>query len=118
MKWQNSNSLLNSHLDEGGHESICLNWRSNLIFRYNGAIDAEDMAFSERSKTHMYALNNFGEVYAPAWYTINLHASYVFSKNILVRGGIDNIMDVQYRGYASGIVAPGRSIFISLRGSI
>ncbi|MDC1028801.1 TonB-dependent receptor [Schleiferiaceae bacterium] len=93
-------------------------WRSNLILRYNGAIDAEDIPFSERSKTHMYALNDNGEVYTPAWYTINLHASYVFNKNILVRGGIDNIMDVQYRGYASGIVAPGRSLFISLRGSI
>ena len=76
------------------------------------------MPFSERSKTHMYALNDYGEVYAPAWYIINLHASYVFNKNILVRGGIDNIMDVQYRSYASGIVAPGRSLFLSLRGSI
>ena len=94
------------------------NWRSNLILRYNGAVDAEDMPFSERTKTHMYALNDLGEVYTPAWYTINLHASYVFNKNILVRGGIDNIMDVQYRSYASGIVAPGRSVFISLRGSI
>ena len=93
-------------------------FRTNIILRYNGAVDAEDMAFSELSKVHMYAINENGLPYSPAWYTINIHGSYHFSKNILLRVGLENLMDVRYRPYASGIAAPGRSVFFSMRMSV
>ncbi len=57
-----------------------------LTGRYNAAIDAEDMPLSEQSKTHQYALNDAGQAYSPAWYTLDLHASYVLNKNVQVRG--------------------------------
>ena len=93
-------------------------WRANIVGRYNAAMNAEDLAPSERSKTHIYALDSQGNPYSPEWYMFHVHASYVYNKNIVVRFGIDNIMDVQYRPYASGIGAPGRSVFIGLKGSI
>ena len=92
--------------------------RTNLILRYNGAVDSGEMPFSESEKLHMYAINEDGLPYSPSWYTINIHGSYHFSKNILLRVGLENLMDVRYRPYASGIAASGRSIFLSMRISV
>jgi hemoglobin/transferrin/lactoferrin receptor protein len=92
--------------------------RTNLVLRYNGSVDADEMPFSELEKTFIYAINENGELYTPAWYTINVYGSYHFSKNILVRLGIENLMDLRYRSYSSGIAAPGRSVYFSVRMSL
>ncbi len=93
-------------------------WSANIVGRYNAKVSAEDLAPSEQSKTHIYAIDSEGNPYSPQWYTCNVHASYIFNKNMVLRLGINNITDVQYRPYSSGIAAPGRSFFIGLRGSI
>ncbi len=51
----------------------------------------------------------------PSWYTINVRASYDISNTFTVQAGIDNLFDLQYRTFASGINAPGRNIFGTLR---
>ncbi|MFN0213339.1 MAG: TonB-dependent receptor [Saprospiraceae bacterium] len=51
----------------------------------------------------------------PAWLTLNLRGSYGFGKHLSVQAGIDNILDMQYRNFASGINAPGRNIWLTLR---
>jgi hemoglobin/transferrin/lactoferrin receptor protein len=51
----------------------------------------------------------------PAWFTLNLHASYKVHKLITLQSGVDNIFDTQYRTFASGINAPGRNIFVAMR---
>jgi hemoglobin/transferrin/lactoferrin receptor protein len=51
----------------------------------------------------------------PAWYTINIRASYDVSSLFTVQAGLDNILDLQYRTFASGINSPGRNIFGTLR---
>ena len=51
----------------------------------------------------------------PAWFTANLHLSYKVHKLITLQAGVDNIMDTQYRTFASGINAPGRNVFVALR---
>ncbi len=53
----------------------------------------------------------------PAWYTLNLHGSWKINKIITVQTGIDNILDAQYRTFASGINGSGRNFFIALRGN-
>jgi len=53
----------------------------------------------------------------PAWFTINLRAGYQIYKGISLQAGVDNIFDLQYRTFASGINAPGRNVFVSLRGA-
>jgi hemoglobin/transferrin/lactoferrin receptor protein len=47
----------------------------------------------------------------PAWMTANVRVSYKVHKNITVQAGVDNILDTQYRVFASGINAAGRNIF-------
>lgn len=51
----------------------------------------------------------------PAWMTANLRVSYKIHKMITLQAGVDNILDTQYRVFASGINAPGRNIFGVIR---
>ncbi|MFM8911832.1 MAG: TonB-dependent receptor, partial [Flammeovirgaceae bacterium] len=51
----------------------------------------------------------------PGWYTINLRGSFEINKTLLVQTGIDNLMDIQYRTFASGINSPGINFFGTLR---
>lgn len=51
----------------------------------------------------------------PSWYTINIRASYDLSTMFTVQAGVDNLLDLQYRTFASGINSPGRNLFGTLR---
>jgi hemoglobin/transferrin/lactoferrin receptor protein len=51
----------------------------------------------------------------PAWMTLNMRASYNIHKLLTIQAGIDNLLDTQYRTFASGINAPGRNIFGAIR---
>jgi hemoglobin/transferrin/lactoferrin receptor protein len=51
----------------------------------------------------------------PSWLTINLKGSYVFTKNLSLQAGIENICDRNYRYFASGFSAPGRNFILALR---
>jgi hemoglobin/transferrin/lactoferrin receptor protein len=51
----------------------------------------------------------------PAWYTINFRVNYSINRNITLQTGVDNLLDTQYRVFASGINAPGRNIFGTVR---
>ncbi len=53
----------------------------------------------------------------PSWVTYNLYASYKFSKGFSINVGVENITDIQYRNFGSGISAPGRNFSIAFRGS-
>ena len=54
----------------------------------------------------------------PAWFTLNLRAGYQFTRNVSVQAGVENMLDKHYRNFASGISAPGRNIFVTLRGTL
>ncbi|MEN9598487.1 MAG: hypothetical protein RL596_798, partial [Bacteroidota bacterium] len=51
----------------------------------------------------------------PSWFTINARAGYNFSKNLTLQLMLENITDLNYRYFASGISAPGRNLSITLR---
>ncbi|RME18676.1 MAG: TonB-dependent receptor [Bacteroidetes bacterium] len=51
----------------------------------------------------------------PAWFTLNFRIQWKIWKYLSFIGGIDNIFDTQYRTFASGINAPGRNLFGSLK---
>jgi len=89
--------------------------KADFFINYNGKKASDKMAPSEQSKLHIYALDSSGKPYSPAWYTLNFKGSYQITKNIVVNAGIENLLDHRYRPYSSGIVAPGRNLFFSLR---
>ncbi|MBL7781799.1 MAG: TonB-dependent receptor [Saprospiraceae bacterium] len=51
----------------------------------------------------------------PGWFTLNLRATYRFSQVFALQTGLENILDRQYRNFASGINAPGRNVWVTLR---
>jgi hemoglobin/transferrin/lactoferrin receptor protein len=53
--------------------------------------------------------------YTPAWYTLNVRAKYNVNKNISIQAALENITDLHYRVFASGISSSGRSLRLTLR---
>ena len=86
----------------------------DLYSHLNGEIKYENLAPDEQSKPHMYATDNNGNPYSPSWATLNLGVSYKFSRYLKLNGEIENIADLRYRPYSSGMVAPGRNLVISV----
>lgn len=55
------------------------------------------------------------EVGMPGWYTLNAKLGYSFNKYLRVQVALDNIMDIKYRTFGSGVSAAGRNIMVTLR---
>ncbi len=51
----------------------------------------------------------------PSWFTLNVKAGFQLQKHVLIQAGIENILDRNYRNFASGFSAAGRNYFITLR---
>jgi len=51
----------------------------------------------------------------PSWYTLNLKTTFTPQKNISIQLGVENILDRNYRYFASGFSAPGRNFILALR---
>ena len=51
----------------------------------------------------------------PSWLTLNLSYSVNLNHNIVAQINLENILDVHYKTYSSGISAPGRNVILSLR---
>ena len=86
-------------------------FEAETFMQYNGAI--RDLPPSEKVKTHLYT-----EEGALAWQTYNLRTSYHFNKHFSVNAAIENILDLHYRPYSSGISSPGRNFIISVAGHL
>ena len=77
--------------------------------------------FNGWKKINDYLLNSEdNEIYAtpdgmPSWYTLNLRMGFEFNSHFTLQGGVDNLLDLQYRTFSSGINAPGRNIFGTLK---
>ncbi len=53
----------------------------------------------------------------PAWATFNIKASYQLTQNFTVQAGVENILDTNYRVFASNISSAGRNVSLTIRGS-
>jgi len=88
----------------------------NMI--YNGAITNDRLAPSEQDKPYMYATDSDGLPYSPSWWTLNFKAAYQITEKLQINAGLENILNKRYRPYSSGIVAPGRNLFVAVRAKI
>ncbi|MCF8298540.1 MAG: TonB-dependent receptor [Saprospiraceae bacterium] len=84
----------------------------SIYANYNGWKHFDEMPPSELSKTDMYTVDG-----SPSWYTLNIKSTFDLSANISLNLGIENILDLHYRTYSSGISAPGRNFVAALRAS-
>ncbi|OFX58698.1 MAG: hypothetical protein A2046_10230 [Bacteroidetes bacterium GWA2_30_7] len=86
------------------------NFGSDFFINYNGWKKIKDYSLGGEDNEQYATPDGM-----PAWFTVNLRASYKVQKYITLQAGIDNVFDTQYRSFASGINAPGRNIFASIR---
>ena len=54
----------------------------------------------------------------PSWWTLNLRTAFQLQKHLSLQLACENILDKNYRNFASGISSAGRNFMITLRGSI
>ncbi len=94
-----------------------LEWRAKKVHAefyalYNGWKRLSEYNLAAGSEDNIQYATAYG---TPAWYTLNIRASYAFTRNVSLQMGLENIQDTNYRTFASGVSAPGRNFQVSLR---
>jgi hemoglobin/transferrin/lactoferrin receptor protein len=89
--------------------------KADLYAIYNGSKPYDRMAPSESDKPYMYAADENGNPWSPGWFTLNFKTSYNLSNRAEFSAGIENLLDLRYRPYSSGIASPGRNFILSVR---
>ncbi|NDF97761.1 MAG: TonB-dependent receptor [Chitinophagia bacterium] len=95
--------------------------RTSLLYQKGGLTWEFFMLFN--GTKHLADFNPDGEdngQYAtpdgmPSWYTLNIRTEYRLSKGLTLQAGIENLLDRNYRYFASGFSAPGRNLFVAIR---
>lgn len=54
----------------------------------------------------------------PSWWTLNLRGSFQINKHLQIQAACENILDKNYRNFASGISNAGRNFIVTLRGNL
>lgn len=90
-------------------------WFAELSAQYNGKVSNKGLAPSEQAKVDIYAKDENGRPYAPAWYTVNAKTTYEWKKHLSVTVSWENMTNQRYRPYSSGIVAAGSNLIFSVR---
>lgn len=91
--------------------SYTKNWIAvEAYMLYNGKKDIKDY-YPNGEDNEKYAPNGG----MPAWETYNFKTSFAVLKGATLFAGVENILDTQYRVFASGINAAGRNIYGGLK---
>jgi hemoglobin/transferrin/lactoferrin receptor protein len=95
-----------------------VSWTKNKMTVALSAVYSDGKTFDqlpeeEQNKPEIYAKGSDSKPYSPSWTIFNIKSSIVISKYVTVQAGVENITDLRYRPYSSGIVAPGRNFIFS-----
>lgn len=86
---------------------------NEFCVRYNGWKYLED--YSPSGEDNLPQATAYG---MPAWYTLNVKSAIEVNHFMKLILGIDNILDMHYRTFASGVSAPGRNFIFAIRAKI
>jgi len=86
------------------------NWYSELYSIYNSRKKLVDYNPAGEDNLQYATPNGM-----PAWYTINFRAGVTLAKYVQLQAGVENILDKNYRHFASGMSAPGRNLVVAVR---
>jgi hemoglobin/transferrin/lactoferrin receptor protein len=95
--------------------------KTSILYRYKKGYAEFFALYNGEKKLDQY--NPDGEDNAqyatptgmPGWYTLNLRAGWQATRLLQLQGALENILDRNYRIFASGFSSPGRNIVLSLR---
>jgi len=91
-----------------------------LDFKYNGRKKSEDYNITEgidRFEDTPYIARNDSFFGTPSWSTLNFNSKYRLTRNLDFMLAVDNIFDIHYKEFASGISAPGRNFSFTVLGN-
>lgn len=91
----------------------CKKFESEFSVRYNGWKHLED--YSPSGEDNLPQATAFG---MPAWYTLNFKTALEINPHMKLIVGMNNILDMHYRTFASGVSAPGRNFIFAIRAKI
>ncbi len=87
-------------------------FRARCTYRFNGAKKLDDFGGSVDNP----------ELATPegslAWQTWNLYSSYTISDKYSLSFGVENILDLHYRTFSSGVSGAGRNFILSVKGTL
>jgi hemoglobin/transferrin/lactoferrin receptor protein len=86
--------------------------RTELFMNYSGWKRLED--YNMAGEDNFAYATPYG---MPSWATINARVNYNFSRQLSLQVACENILDQNYRNFASNISAPGRNFIVTLRGN-
>lgn len=82
----------------------------DLYMLYNGKKELRNYSPSGEDNLQYAPKNGM-----PSWETYNLKGSLSLSQQFIIMAGIENILDTQYRTFASGINAGGRNMYLGVK---
>ncbi len=83
--------------------------KASLYVRYNAWKRIED--YSPNGSDNPEEATEGG---TPAWWTLNLNYARPINDKLVAQINIENLLDIHYKTYSSGISAPGRNIVLTL----
>lgn len=88
--------------------------QAELNVQYSAAVSYSQMPQEEIGKDFMYAKDEQGNPFSPAWYSLNFKALVRPNQQLQLSAGIENITDQRYRPYSSGLTASGRNFIFAV----
>lgn len=85
-------------------------WDTEFFLLYNGWKKLDDYNADGEDNAQYATADGM-----PSWMTLNLKGSVGIGQNVRLQGAIENLLDRNYRYFASGFSAPGRNFIIALR---
>jgi hemoglobin/transferrin/lactoferrin receptor protein len=85
-------------------------WHAELYSLFNGKKKLQD--YNPGGEDNLVYATPMG---MPSWHTINFKIGIILLKHINLQLGLENILDKNYRYFASGISAPGRNLVMAVR---
>jgi hemoglobin/transferrin/lactoferrin receptor protein len=76
--------------------------------------DFDDLPMEEQDKPEIYAIDVQGKPWSPSWATLIFNVNYQLTNHFSIGAGLENITDIRYRPYSSGLVAAGRNFILSI----
>jgi len=98
--------------------SLTLKFKKVVVKAYhqfNASYSNNQLSIDQRDKSNIYAFDEAGLPHSPSWHTFNLKGVFRLGDHWVLSGGIENIADIRYRTYSSGISAPGRNYIASVK---
>jgi hemoglobin/transferrin/lactoferrin receptor protein len=90
------------------------NFKVALSYMHNLGKSFEDLPLDEIDKPEIYAKNADGNPYSPAYGILSLKSQYTISSNFTINVGLENIADIRYKSYSSGLAGAGRNLVTSI----